>query len=633
MICPNCGRQTESDEKFCVGCGAPLTDSDNSKEEVKNEFQEENKVDEVNTENIETPNESEEQVDSEYTVDLSNNNIELNATDNVENQPIIANNDTVGVVEPSVKPKKSKKAFIIVAIVFALILIALLIVKFFVFTPKNLFFKGINEAYSNTIEKIEKNDKNDKTLSLKTNTTFDVKVNDKYVDDSTKQMLDFINNLKLEMNESIDSKTLNFDLNTILSNSSDKLELELYKREKAMYVGLGNLYSKYIKLDVSEVKDLDTESLNYVAKELKNIFLNSLDNSKFKQEKANITLQDKEMKVNKISYEFDKDEIKRILKEMKEKINNNQKLLDKMTSVTGKTKEELNQTFEDLLNEVESSYKEELANSKVVLTVYTKGLLNDVIGYSLTVKEDQNNIKLTYFYNKDVKEFKLIANSITFLTTTTKEISKNETETNITMFTATGKINTKTTDEKIVSTINVSELSSGMDLSGTIELPNKKDSATLNSFIKLNVSNEEVFNFNVKTTYEKSSDVILKEIDDKNSVSAYDLQQIDLENIMNKLTQNKFFAAMAISEINNATQSANARSVEAYMKTYETAYYQAILEDENVKFGDKLDVNYSGSNVTCSNITSDEDGKITATCTVDGKTFTYDSNDGAKALN
>ena len=29
----------------------------------------------------------------------------------------------------------------------------------------------------------------------------------------------------------------------------------------------------------------------------------------------------------------------------------------------------------------------------------------------------------------------------------------------------------------------------------------------------------------------------------------------------------------------------------------------------------------------------DEDGKITATCTVDGKTFTYDSNDGAKALN
>jgi hypothetical protein len=633
MICPNCGRQTESDEKFCVGCGSPLTDSDNSKEEVKNEFQEENKVDEVNTENIETKNESEEQVDSEYTVDLSNNNIELNATDNVENQPVIANNDTVGVVEPSAKPKKSKKAFIIVAIVFALILIALLIVKFFVFTPKNLFFKGINEAYSNTIEKIEKNDKNDKTLSLKTNTTFDVKVNDKYVDDSTKQMLDFINNLKLEMNENIDSKTSNFDLNTILSNSSDKLELELYKREKAMYVGLGNLYSKYIKLDVSEVKDLDTESLNYVTKELKNIFLNSLDNSKFKQEKANITLQDKEMKVNKISYEFDKDEIKRILKEMKEKINNNQKLLDKMTSVTGKTKEELNQTFEDLLNEIESSYKEELANSKVVLAVYTKGLLNDVIGYSLTVKEDQNNIKLTYFYNKDVKEFKLIANSITFLTTTTKEISKNETETNITMFTATGKINTKTTDEKIVSTINVSELSSGMDLSGTIELPNKKDSATLNSFIKLNVSNEEVFNFNVKTTYEKSSDVILKEIDDKNSVSAYDLQQNDLENIMNKLTQNKFFAAMAISEINNATQSANARSVEAYMIAYETAYYQAILEDENVKFGDKLDVNYSGSNVACSNITSDEDGKITATCTVDGKTFTYDSNDGAKALN
>ena len=90
---------------------------------------------------------------------------------------------------------------------------------------------------------------------------------------------------------------------------------------------------------------------------------------------------------------------------------------------------------------------------------------------------------------------------------------------------------------------------------------------------------------------------------------------------------------IVINVVNESRENANKRSVEGYMKAYETAYYQAILEDENVKFGDKLDVNYSGSNVTCSNITSDEDGNITATCTVDGKTFTYDSNDGAKALN
>ena len=96
-------------------------------------------------------------------------------------------------------------------------------------------------------------------------------------------------------------------------------------------------------------------------------------------------------------------------------------------------------------------------------------------------------------------------NEIFNYTSDYKEISKNETETNITMFTATGKINTKTTDEKIVSTINVSELSSGMDLSGTIELPNKKDSATLNSFI--NFSFKFLLNsFNTETgTYILSS--------------------------------------------------------------------------------------------------------------------------------
>ena len=103
---------------------------------------------------------------------------------------------------------------------------------------------------------------------------------------------------------------------------------------------------------------------------------------------------------------------------------------------------------------------------------------------------------------------------------------------------------------------------------------------------------------------------------------------------MNKLTQNKFFAAMAISEINNATQSANARSVEAYMIAYETAYYQAQLKGQNVEFNNVASVQtveYSGTNVTCEKDTIKlENGKISATCKIGDKTYNYTSDEGVK---
>ncbi|MBE6138391.1 MAG: type II secretion system protein [Firmicutes bacterium] len=68
--------------------------------------------------------------------------------------------------------------------------------------------------------------------------------------------------------------------------------------------------------------------------------------------------------------------------------------------------------------------------------------------------------------------------------------------------------------------------------------------------------------------------------------------------------------------IEKAQIGANERSVEGYMKAYEAAYYQYMLEHDGEKPTAALTPEYSGAVVNCGTPTVTEDSKFTATCTV-----------------
>jgi len=71
--------------------------------------------------------------------------------------------------------------------------------------------------------------------------------------------------------------------------------------------------------------------------------------------------------------------------------------------------------------------------------------------------------------------------------------------------------------------------------------------------------------------------------------------------------------------IEKAQVGANERSVEGYMKAYEAAYYQYMLENGGVEPTATLtNVEYSGAVVSCGETIKVENGKFTATCTVAG---------------
>lgn len=87
-----------------------------------------------------------------------------------------------------------------------------------------------------------------------------------------------------------------------------------------------------------------------------------------------------------------------------------------------------------------------------------------------------------------------------------------------------------------------------------------------------------------------------------------------------------------INIVRDSRDNANKRSVEGYMKAYETAYYQALLAGQTLEFNEVnvQSVEYSGNTVTCEkNTIKLENGKVSATCIVAGKTYNYTSDKGA----
>ena len=88
---------------------------------------------------------------------------------------------------------------------------------------------------------------------------------------------------------------------------------------------------------------------------------------------------------------------------------------------------------------------------------------------------------------------------------------------------------------------------------------------------------------------------------------------------------------IVINVIGEARKGADARSVEGYVKAYESAYYQELIKGNSPTFGEPLTVEYSGATVDCGDtLKLGSDNKIDATCTVNGNTFTYTSEKGAQ---
>lgn len=150
---------------------------------------------------------------------------------------------------------------------------------------------------------------------------------------------------------------------------------------KVLHVGEYDLFEQ-LSL---EIDDLDVnwsyDNFEYILKAIKDITINSLDESKFTIENEKITINNKEYNAKKVIYDLDEENMKRTNKFFTDSILNDEKLLQAISEITGLTVDEVKE-------EIEASEDYNIFSSMKVI-LYTDGFNNVIAG---SIYEGENQI-------------------------------------------------------------------------------------------------------------------------------------------------------------------------------------------------------------------------------------------------
>ena len=326
----------------------------------------------------------EEKVVSEKVDEIKKEKVVSDKVDEVKEEKIVSEK-----VDNDKKTKVNKKFIIIGGIVLCILLVAisgLFIYRSYVNKPINLYKKAIAEAYEKFSEILEESPKR-KQINLK---------EDAVVMDGT---LKFNTNIPVEVYEfmnyeynfsmGLDVKNKKMEFGASMSEGTkDILTAMVYVLDQTMYLDSKQLYD-YALYDVMDEdifaefemleSDLDAiteEELDTLVKKLLDYLSDALDEDNFKEEKATIEVNGKNVEVTKVIYPLNQDSVYEIAKEMLESIKKDDDLIGIIAKSLGEDKAQLQKK----LNEKELSKKDFEMEDNLDFYLYTKGFFAEVIG-------------------------------------------------------------------------------------------------------------------------------------------------------------------------------------------------------------------------------------------------------------
>ena len=299
---------------------------------------------------------------------------------------------------------------------------------------------------------------------------------------------------------------------------------------------------------------------------------------------------------------------------------NDNKLIEKLAKYSGESKEDIKSSLEEAAKEIEKADMSSMGDTAIVLSTYTTGITNDVVGYSLALKTSDTDVELVYYNYNKAKTIKLLSGDMTIVTLINKEIKENEYNTAVTALTAKLNIDTVISDNGSKSTFKLTESTSGIDLSGELSLEDKElekekkyeYKADLKATLK--VEDEEAFTAKLNT---KSNLVIgaeLKEISENNAIDYTELTQTDLDNILTKLESNSLITKV-VDMFESKNISTPSTSIPTTLPNSDEDYLSCYKYNDDDYYSLKY---YYGS-----------DNKVTSTTAY--ITFSYDSKEDMEA--
>ena len=200
--------------------------------------------------------------------------------------------------------------------------------------------------------------------------------------------------MKFNLTTGMDYKNKKLEMGlSYLEDNNKILDVLMYVLDKNAYAVLKDIYSNPIKINTEDI-DLDeilnnklsAEDTEFIAKEFKNILIESLDMNDFKKSSDTITLNGSETKVNKISYVLDDAKAKKLINNIIDNTLKNNELINKLAEITDEDAETLKQGLKD--SKIES---DNILNGKTInYSIYTKGVKDDFVGMDIELPENSN---------------------------------------------------------------------------------------------------------------------------------------------------------------------------------------------------------------------------------------------------
>lgn len=453
------------------------------------------------------------------------------------------------------------KVIAIAAVV--IIVIGLAAVKVATSSPKAVFKSAINGLYKEVSRELkeiddlsEKFDFENKAIVLSGDTKLDTNIEEAEEID--------LKNLTIGGKIGIDLKREEMALGGYIKGESEEINFDALVKDNVVYMA-SNLLNEVVKveedtdLDFYEIKEaldqvneeieIDPELYDAILKSATKALVKSLDSEQMEKETDEIEVAGKEIKVTKNSYTFNDKAVSNMMKSVISTLQDDSDFISNLAKATGVDKSDI----KDTLKEMKDEAKDIEFDDKIVVNLYTKGLLNKIIGFSLEI--DKKEYVSVYVDGKNA-ELKIDNNSDGYSQVKLNvKVEKDGKEQNVTV---------KYNGEKI-ATAKVRELSEEKidfdyeityeeeTIKGSIYFTCKESKNDITGEYKVKVEyNEEYFSAEGKYGIESK-----EELDNVNTSDAVSVDDVDEEEILENLEK--------IAEKDNTFKSIYE---EAY-KTYE----------------------------------------------------------------
>ena len=331
------------------------------------------------------------------------------------------------------------------------------------------------------------------------------------------------------------SEILNLDLDASY-NSEALVSLFLSYLNGRAYLDSDEIYDRVLDLGEASIDgsiftiqdydiDINYDDLHVILSEMKDIFINSLDDDKFRTDNEAITINDRNIDSKKITYVLDKSNLERTIEYVQREMANNNELLTALSNISGASTSDIQELLKEEIDLSEAPYME--------LNLYVNAG-NHIIAGSLVVEKDS---VMRFTYQSEVFNMIIGDEDTNFdiaYQDNTLTISYNEMDEEI--------LNLTYTKEDDQSRVEVTTSSYGEDYTFILDISNIKESKNEMSFdIGMSYAvdsygTENIIDLNGSIQMGKGS---LNSLDVTNSVDVDTLteeeQNVIMENVMSIL--------------------------------------------------------------------------------------------------